>query len=43
VEVADWVTSSGAGLVAESVKFWNRKIAVVEWFRAPLVPVSVRV
>ena len=29
--------------VAESVKFWNLKIAMVEWCRDPLVPVIVRV
>ena len=43
VTVADCVTSTEAGVVADVVKSWNRKIAVVEWLRVPLVPVSVTV
>jgi hypothetical protein len=43
VIVADCVTSTAAGVVADVVKSWNRKRAVVEWLRMPLVPVRVRV
>ena len=43
VEMADWAALTGAGLVADVVKSWKRKRAVVEWFSDPLVPVRVRV
>lgn len=43
VDVADWVVSTGEGVVAEIVKSLNWKSAVVEWFRDPLVPFTVRV
>ena len=41
VEVADDPTVTGAGEVAETVKSWKLKVAVVEWARLPLVPVTV--
>ena len=42
VEVGDWPALIGAGDVAVIVKSWKWKIAFVEWFRDPLVPVRVR-
>ncbi len=43
VDVADVPTVTAAGEVAEMVKSLTVKVAVVEWLRLPLVPVTVRV
>ena len=43
VEVADWFTSSAAGVVADVAKSRNWKRAVEECTREPLVPVTMRV
>jgi hypothetical protein len=42
-DVADWPAFTGAGEVAVRLKSWNRKVAVAECDREPLVPVIVRV
>ena len=43
VDVAETATVTAAGEVAAIVKSVTVKVAVVEWLRAPLVPVIVRV
>jgi hypothetical protein len=43
IVVAGWVVSTGDGVVAVIVKSWNVNVAVAEWDRFPLVPVTVRV
>jgi hypothetical protein len=41
VEVSEEPTRAAAGEVAETVKSVTVNVAVVEWVRAPLVPVMV--
>jgi hypothetical protein len=44
VDVADWPTVTAAGELAAMVKSCaalNVKVAIVEWVKAPLVPVNV--
>jgi hypothetical protein len=43
VELVDCPTFVGAGEEETIVKSWTRRIAIAEWMREPLVPVSVRV
>ena len=43
VELVDEPSFTAVGGDALIVKFWNRKMDVVEWVNEPLVPVRVRV